>query len=45
MLSAIRDAYAAEQCFRKVLGASHTTLPHMITVDKHTAYPLAFDAL
>ena len=31
--------------FRKVLGASHTTLPRVMTVDKHAAYPLAFDAL
>ena len=45
MLSPTRDADAAEQFFRKVLGASHTTLPRVITVDKHAAYPLAFDAL
>jgi IS6 family transposase len=45
MLSATRDADAAEQFFRKVLGASHTTLPRVITVDKHAAYPLAFEAL
>jgi transposase, IS6 family len=45
MLSATRDADAAEQCFRKVLGASHTTLLDVITVGKHTEYPLAFDAL
>ena len=45
MLSASRDAGAAEQFFRKVLDAGHTTLPRVITVDKHAAYPLAFDAL
>jgi transposase, IS6 family len=45
MLSATRDAGAAEQFFRKVLDAAHTTPPRVITVDKHAAYPLAFDAL
>jgi IS6 family transposase len=45
MLSATRDAGAAERFFRKVLDAAHTTLPRVITVDKHAAYPLAFDAL
>jgi transposase, IS6 family len=45
MLSATRDAGAAERFFRKVLDAGHTTLPRVITVDKHGAYPLAFDAL
>jgi transposase-like protein len=45
MPSATRDAGAAEQLFRKVLDAGHTTLPRVITVDKHAAYPLAFGAL
>jgi transposase, IS6 family len=45
MLSATRDAGAAEQFFRKVLDAAHTTVPRVITVDKHAAYPMAFDAL
>jgi transposase, IS6 family len=45
MLSATRDADAAEQFFRKVLDASHTTLPRVITVDQNAAYPPAFDAL
>jgi transposase, IS6 family len=45
MLSATRDADAAEQFFRKVLDASHTTLPRVITVDRNAAYPPAFDAL
>jgi IS6 family transposase len=45
MLSATRDADAAEQFFRKVLNADHTTLPRVITVDKNAAYPPAFEAL
>jgi transposase, IS6 family len=45
MLSARRDAKAAERFFRKALRASHTAPPRVITVDKHTAYPLAFDTL
>jgi IS6 family transposase len=45
MLSATRDAKAAERFFPKVLDASHTTIPRVNTVDKHAAYPLAFDAL
>jgi transposase, IS6 family len=45
LLSATRDANAAERFFRKVLDASHTTLPRVITVDQNAAYPPAFDAL
>jgi IS6 family transposase len=45
MLSATRDAEAAERFFRTVLQASHTRTPRVITVDKHAAYPLAFEAL
>jgi IS6 family transposase len=45
MLSATRDADAAERFFRKVLEASHTTLPRVITVDKNAAYLPAFDVL
>jgi transposase, IS6 family len=45
MLSATRDADAAEQFFRKALDASHTTLARAIAVDKHAAYPPAFEAL
>ena len=45
MLSVSRDADAAEQFFRKVLGASHTTVPSVITVDKNAAYPVAFEVL
>jgi IS6 family transposase len=45
MLSATRDADAAKRFFRQVLQASHTCTPRVITVDKHAAYPLAFEAL
>jgi IS6 family transposase len=45
MLSATRDADAAERFFRKVLRDSHTLTPRVITVDKNAAYPPAFDAL
>jgi transposase-like protein len=42
---ATRDADAAQHFFRRVLRASHTRTPRVITVDKNAAYPLAFDAL
>jgi transposase, IS6 family len=45
MLSATRDADAAEQFFRRVLGASHTATPRVITVDQNAAYPPACEAL
>jgi transposase, IS6 family len=45
MLSATRDAEAAEQFFRRALRANHTVPPRVITVDKHAAYPAAFEAL
>jgi len=45
MLSATRDATAAEQFFRKALQANHTVPPRVITVDKNAAYPPAFEAL
>ena len=45
MLSATRDADAAERFFRKVLQASHTRTPRVITIDQNVAYPLAFEAL
>jgi transposase-like protein len=45
MLSATRDADAAERFFRKVLDAGHTTLPRAMTVDQPAAYPPAFEAL
>jgi transposase-like protein len=45
MLSVSRDADAAEQFFRKVLDARHTTPPRVLTVDQNAAYPPAYDAL
>ena len=44
MLSATRDADAAERFFRQVLQASHARTPRVITVDKNAAYPPAFEA-
>jgi IS6 family transposase len=45
MLSAIRDAGAAERFFRQVLQASHTLTPRVITVDQNASYPPAFESL
>lgn len=45
LLRARRNAQAAERFFRKTLGASHTTAPRAITVDKNAAYPSAVEAL
>ena len=45
MLSAKRDAQAAQRFFRKVLSAPHTQLPRVINVDKNKAYPPAIQAL
>ena len=45
LLSETRDAKAAQKFFRKVLGANHTVMPRVITVDQNAAYPLAFEAL
>ncbi len=45
LLRAQRNAPAAERFFRKTLGASHTTAPRAITVDKNAAYPRAVEAL
>lgn len=44
-LSIIRDAQAAGRFFAKALGASHTTTPRVITVDKNAAYPKALKHL
>ena len=44
-LSPTRDAHAATQFFLKTLAASHTTEPRVINVDKHAAYPKAFNEL
>jgi IS6 family transposase len=45
LLSATRDAEAARRFFLKALGASHTTTPRVITVDKNAAYPKALNEL
>jgi IS6 family transposase len=45
LLSPTRDAQAAKRLFSKVLTASHTVTPRVITVDKNAAYPKAFQEL
>ena len=45
LLSAKRDASAAERFLRKTLNASHTQSPRVINVDKNAAYPPAVDDL
>src|SRR3954462_3223898 len=45
LLSAKRDAAAAQRFFRKALGQPHTGNPRTITVDKNAAYPAAVTAL
>jgi transposase-like protein len=45
MLSATRDAGAAERVFRQVLQVSHTLTPRVMTVDQNAAYPPACEAL
>jgi transposase, IS6 family len=45
MLSATRDADAAERFFRQELQASHARTPRASTVDKNAAYPHSFEAL
>jgi transposase, IS6 family len=45
MLSATWDAEAAEQFCRQALRANHPVPPRVITVDKHAAYPAAFEVL
>lgn len=45
MLSAKRDGKAAERFFRKVLKATYTQVPRVITVDKNAAYPKAIETL
>jgi IS6 family transposase len=44
-LSTTRDAQAAKYFFAKALGAFHTVLPRVITVDKNAAYPKALKEL
>ncbi len=45
MLSARRDARAAERFFRKALKSTHNQSPRVINVDKNAALPLAIDDL
>lgn len=45
LLSAKRDATAAERFLRKTLNAAHTQEPRVINVDKNAAYPPAIDNL
>jgi transposase-like protein len=45
MLSAKRDAQAAERFFRKALKVCHNITPRVINVDKNAAYPPAIDEL
>ncbi len=45
MLSAKRDARAAERFFRKVMNVEHNQSPRVINVDKNAAYPKAIDNL
>ena len=45
MLSAKRNARAAERFFLKALKAFHNQEPRVINVDKNAAYPPAIDSL
>jgi transposase-like protein len=45
MLSAKRDARAAERFFRKAMNATDNQEPRVINVDKNAAYPPAIDQL
>ena len=45
LLRATRDRNAAIAFFRKTVGASHTTSPRVVNVDKNPAYPIAFEAI
>ena len=45
LLRARRDANAAARFFRKALRAKHTAIPRVMTVEKHAAYPPAFETL
>ena len=45
LLSAKRDAAAAERFLRKTLNASHTQESRVINVDKNAAYPAAVNDL
>jgi IS6 family transposase len=41
LLSPTREAQAAQRFFAQALGACHTVIPRVITVDKNAAYPRA----
>lgn len=45
VLRTTRDAAAAKRFFLKALGAAHTVIPRVITVDKNAAYPKALSEL
>ncbi len=45
LLTAKRDATAAQRFFRKALAATHTQTPRVINVDKNAAYPKAEETL
>jgi transposase-like protein len=45
LLSAKRDAKAAERLLRKTLNATHTQTPRVVNIDKNAAYPPAVEAL
>ena len=45
LLSPTRDAEAAKRFFSKMLAASHTVSPRVITVDKNASYPKALNEL
>jgi len=45
LLSAKRDATAAERFLLKTLNATHTQTPRVVNVDKNAAYPPAVEAL
>ena len=45
LLRATRDRNAAIAFFRKTVGASHTTPPRVVNVDKNPAYPIAVEAI
>ena len=45
VLSATRDTAAAKRFFAKALGAAHTVVPRVITLDKNAASPKALNEL
>jgi transposase-like protein len=44
-LSESRDKRAAKRFFKKALAFSHVSIPRVITVNKHPAYPIAIQEL